>query len=158
MKVQRTKHGTGLVLLAVCAWLAAATAALAQSPADVATRWGLIGGWKLDCSQPTSRANGLLSFVVRDGKLMHDRDFGDTRDSSPVVAGRLGQNGSIELSIYFPGLSQTRQVEWIKDKAGRLRAINNRNIDTNDYTVRDGILTGNGQPTAWQYRCGQGRS
>jgi len=145
-------------LLAAVAWLACGPSALAQSPVDVATRWGLLGGWMLDCGKPVGPSNALLSFVVRDGKVNHDRNFGDSRDSNPVVAAKLARNGMIDVSIYFSGLSQTRQIEWIKDPAGRLRAISNRNVDTNEFTVKDGILTANGQETRWQTRCAKGQN
>src|SRR5205814_1569657 len=55
-----------LVLLAV---LVTAEASLAQTVAQTATKWGLLGTWRLDCSTPPSRADGELKYVVRSGKL-----------------------------------------------------------------------------------------
>src|SRR5262249_2985718 len=98
-----------LFALALLAILGTSAVSHAQKTAETATRWGLLGNWKLDCSTPTSSGNGRLSYVVRGGKLFHDRDFGDRKDSSPVTLATSRPDGSIEVVINFPSLKQTRQ-------------------------------------------------
>jgi hypothetical protein len=139
-----------LVLLAA---LATSEASLAQTAAETASRWGLLGTWRLDCSQPPSRSDGNLQYVVRGGRLFHDREFGDARDSSTVLSARTKADGSIELVVNFVSISQTREFSLIKGRDGRIRATSNRNIDTNEYSIRGGTFAANGNTTPWQTRC-----
>jgi hypothetical protein len=141
---------SALVLLAV---LAASGAALAQTTAQTASKWGLLGTWRLDCSKPMGRSNPDLSYVVRGGKLFHDREWGDTRDSSAVVLATSKADGTLEMVVNFTSLSQTRQFSFMKASGNRIRALSNRNVNTNEYSVRDGKFTSNGKPTPWQTRC-----
>jgi hypothetical protein len=128
-------------------------AAQAQTTAEVARKWGLLGTWRLDCTQPRSSQNPDLIYVVRDGKLFHDRDFVDSRDSSAVMTATLKADKSLEIVVSFQSLKQTRQFSFMKGPDGRIRAASNRNVDTNEYTVRDGKFVSNGASTPWQTRC-----
>jgi len=139
-----------LVLLAV---LAAPEVSFAQTNAQTAASWGLLGIWRLDCSKPMSKSNPNLSYVVRSGKLFHDRDFSDARDSSPVMSVIRKADGSLELLVNFTSLSQTRQFSFTKGSDGRIRAKSNRNVDTNEYTIKDGKFTATGNTPPWQSRC-----
>ena len=141
------------VCLALLAVLATCEASLAQTIAETAARWGLLGTWRLDCSKPASRSDGALQYVVRGGKLFHDREFGDTRDSSSVMSATTKADGSLEITVNFVSLSQTRQYSMMKGSDGRIRAISNRNVDTNEYSIRDGKFTANGNTPPWQTRC-----
>jgi hypothetical protein len=51
--------------------------ALAETNVELAQRWGLIGTWMTDCSQPATGLKPKKSFIVRDRKLFHDRDGGN---------------------------------------------------------------------------------
>jgi hypothetical protein len=140
----------GLVLLAV---VATSEASLAQTVAEAASKWGLVGTWRLDCSKPVSGSDGALQYVVRGGKLFHDREFGDRRDSNPVTVATVKADGSIEIIINFVSLSQTRQFSLVKGSDGRMRAVSNRDVNTNVYSIKRGKFTGNGNITPWQTRC-----
>ena len=133
--------------------LATAEASWAQTVAEIASRWGLLGTWRLDCSEPSSRSDGALRYVVGDGKLFHDRESGDVRDSSPVMSATAKADGSIEIVVNLVSFSQTRQSSVVKGSEGRIRAVSNRNVDTNGYSIRDGKFTANGNDTPWQTRC-----
>jgi hypothetical protein len=86
-----------LVAVALLALLVSSGAALAQTVAATASKWNLLGTWLLDCAAPVSRSNAALKYVVRGGKLFHDRDFsGGTTDSSPVTAARVKPDGALE--------------------------------------------------------------
>ena len=50
-------------------------------------------------------------------------------------------------------LNQTRQFSFIKGGDGRIRAISNRNVANNEYTIKDGKFTSNGNAPPWQTRC-----
>jgi hypothetical protein len=139
-----------LVLVGV---LAAADAASAKTTANIATEWGLLGTWKIDCGVPASRSDPDLIYTVRDGQLFHDRDWGDGRDSNPVVSTSVTDKGGLEILVKFDSIKQTRQWISIKGDDGRLRTISNRNVDTGEYSIREGKLTANGNVTQWQTRC-----
>ena len=143
----------GLLLFALIGVGAAPPAALAQSNVEAAQSWGLIGTWRLDCKVPLSHDNPDLKYVVRAGKLFHDRDFGDTTDSHPVIAATPRPDDLLELIVNFNEFHETRQYGFVHGGANRLRAIYNRNVDTGEYSIRDGNMTGSGNPSGWQYRC-----
>ena len=146
----RTSYRFGLAVLCVLATLDASSA---QTVADVASKWGLVGTWRLDCKQPLSNSNPDLKYVVRDGKLFHDREFGDRGDSSSVQTARRRSDGSIELVVNFSSLSQIREFSFVKGDDGRIRVTSNRDVNTNEFSVRDGKFVANGNTTAWQSRC-----
>jgi hypothetical protein len=141
------------LLLAALLFLVLAPAAHAQSNAEAARKWGLLGVWKTDCTKPLSRSHPDLIYAVRDGVLYHDRNFGDAQDSSPVQLAVLRPDGTLDLTVQFPALSQTRQFVFRKAGEGRKQAVMNRNVNTDEYTVRDGKFTSNGNPTPVQHRC-----
>jgi hypothetical protein len=138
---------------AVFSVLAATQGALAQTVAQTASAWGLIGIWRLDCSKPLSRDNPDLAYRVRGGKLFHDRDFVGSKDSSPVITATKKADGGLELVVEFTSLGETRQFAFVKGSDGRIRAVSNRNVNTNEYSIRDGKFTSNGRTTPWQTRC-----
>ena len=142
-----------LIVLVLFAVLTTSEASLAQTVAETASRWGLVGTWRLDCSKAPTRADGDLRYVVREGKLFHDREFGDVRDSSPIMSATTKPDGSIELVLNLTSFAQTRQYSIMMGSDGRIRAISNRNVDTNEYSIREGKLTANGNDTPWQTRC-----
>ena len=142
------------VLLALIGLAATPPAASAQSNVEVAKSWGLIGTWRVDCKQPTSRENPDLKYVVRDGKLFHDRDFGGgTTDSHPVIVATQRPDKSLELVVNFNEFNETRQYAFVHGRSDTLRTMYNRNVDTGDYSIRDGMMVASGQPSAWQFRC-----
>ena len=140
-----------LVLIALL--VATPNVSFAQSVAETASKWGLIGNWRLDCSQPVSSSNANLQYVVRGGKLFHDREFGDKRDSSAVMSATRKADASLEIVVHFASLSQTRQFSFIKGGDGRIRVTFNKNVDTNEYSIKDGKFTANGNTPPWQTRC-----
>jgi len=142
-----------LIALVFLAFLAIPEVSLAQTNAETASRWGLLGTWRLDCNTPASRSDGALQYVVREGKLFHDRNFGTARDSNQVTSATRKADGSLDLVVKFDSLSQTRQFSFIKGSDGRIRATSNRNVDTNEYTIKDGKFTANGNAPPWQTRC-----
>ena len=133
--------------------LAAVAPASAETPAQAAARWGLLGTWRLDCTKPASQANQSFTFVARSGQLFQDRDLGgDSRDSSPMTQAEIAANGTIVLMTVFSG--GTRQAVFMKSDDGRRRRVmSNRDVNTDEYTIRNGLYAANGQPTPWSARC-----
>ena len=143
-----------MLLGAAClAAVAAARVAAAQTPAETADKWGLLGTWRLDCSQKPSRGDPDLQFAVRGGTLFHDRDWGVAKDSSAVTSALIEPDGSLELVVRFDSLSQTREWIYKRGSDNRIESVSNRNVDTNKYTIRDGKFVASGKTPPWQTRC-----
>jgi hypothetical protein len=131
----------------------AAGVSFGQTPADAAAAWGLLGTWRLDCSAEASRSDPDLTFLVRGGQLFHDRNWGDGSDSSAVIAASITPDGGFSVTVQFDSLKQTRQWSYIQQSGGRIRAMFNRNVDDDQYSIRDGKFTANGKPSPWQTHC-----
>jgi hypothetical protein len=144
---------TERLAVALVALLAASGAVSAQTNADTARNWGLLGTWRLDCSKPLSTSNPDLKYVVRDGKVHHDREFGNARDSSLVASLKAKPDGTLEVIVNFTSLTQVREFTFIKGAENRIRATSNRDVNSNTYSVRNGKFTANGNDTPWQTRC-----
>jgi hypothetical protein len=133
--------------------LAAADLASAETVIESAKKWGLLGTWAIDCSKPPSRSNGHLAYRAKQGRLVHEREFGDVREESPVLSARITASGGLELLVRFESFSQTREYLMIKGSEGRIRAFFNRDVDTDVYSIKDGKIVGSGNDTVWQHRC-----
>jgi hypothetical protein len=130
-----------------------AARASAESAADTAKQWGLIGPWSLDCSLPPDRSKGtVLSYEISDDHVVHRRDFGDARDEAEVLSLHVSDDGMIHLQVYFPSVKQTREYGIIHLPDGTIRAMYNRN-DKNQYSIKDGKYTQTGKPTPPQHKC-----
>jgi hypothetical protein len=142
-----------IALLACLGLFCAAQASVAQTAAEAASRWGLLGGWRTDCSAPISKAASELTYVVRGGQLFLDRNWGEGHDSSAVRSARVQPDGSIDVVIVFTSLSQTRLNAFVKGGDGRIRTTISKNVDTDEHSIRDGKFVDSGTPTKWLTRC-----
>jgi hypothetical protein len=126
----------------------------AETIAETARQWGLVGPWSLDCSLPPDHANGtVLSYEITNGeRLMHRRDFGDSKDEAEVLSATVSSDGTLNLKVYFPSVKQTREYGMMPLDDGSIRAVYNRN-DKNQYSIKDGKFTVNGKPTPAQHKC-----
>jgi hypothetical protein len=140
-----------LAVLALTALVATSSTGVAQTAADTARNWGLLGSWRRDCSRKASQSNPDLRYVVRGGKLYHERNFGDSRDSNLVITATATPDGALELVVNF-GDSE-REYAFVHGGESRIRAMFNRNVGTDEYSIRDGRLTAANRPVPWQYRC-----
>ena len=111
--------------------------------AQTASRWGIVGVWRIDCSAPASRSNDEESFVIRDGKLSLDQP----NASNPVIGASVDDGGQLDLRISFPAFNNIRQNVFAKTQDGRVHVVLNRKIDTDEYTIRNGKYVSNGRPT-----------
>ena len=127
--------------------------ASAETAAETAKQWGLIGMWSQDCALPPDHNKGtLLSYEIAGDRVVHRRDFGDSRDEAEVLSLRTSADGMINLRVYFPSVRQTREYGMIHEGDNTLRAIYNRN-EKNQYSIKDGKFTADGKPTPVQHKC-----
>lgn len=142
----------GLVVRSVTAYAAAILAmvtlsapALAETAAEAAVTWGLIGKWQPDCKAPTTAENAAFTYVVRDGKLYQDRMVRDSPESNLIVAATIKVDGSLETTIAFPNQSASRTSVLKKQGEDCLSVWSNRATGTEQYSIKDGkFTTGNG--------------
>ena len=128
--------------------------ASAETVAETARAWGLIGAWSLDCSVAPDRGEGaVLAYEIASGdRVVHRRNFGDASDASEVVAAKVSGDGMLNLRVFFPKLKQTREYGFAMQPDGTMRAMYNRNRN-GEYTIRNGKFTANGNPTPSQHKC-----
>ena len=126
----------------------------AETVAETARAWGLIGPWSLDCSAPPDRNEGaVLAYEIASGdRVVHRRNFGDTSDESEVIAAEVSKSGMLNLRVFFPKLKQTREYGFAMQPDGTMRTMYNRN-QKGKYTIRDGKFTASGNPTPSQHKC-----
>lgn len=130
-------------------------AATAETLSATVIRWGLLGSWAIDCSLRPDRDKGaVLTYEIKpDGRVMYRRNFGEASDENEVVAASGGDDGILNIMVFFPSLHQTREFGLKLQKDGSLRAIYNRD-QRGDYSIKDGKFVRTGQPTPAQRRCG----
>ena len=146
-------HSSRLAL-AIAFFLTLTPGASAEKVAQTARKWGLIGPWSLDCSLKPDRNRGtVLAYEIAPGdRVVHRRNFGDTKDESEVVTADVSGDGMLNLRVFFPSLKQTRQYGLMKQPDGTMRAMYNRN-QKDEYSIKDGKFTANGDLTPFQHKC-----
>jgi len=139
-----------LVLLGVAGFAAPSSA---ETAAQIAARWGIVGIWQKDCNAPVSRNNDQQAFVIRNGKLFLDRSTGNGHDSNPITAASINAQGELDLRVTFPASGQNRQNVHAMAKDGRDHIVLNRDVITGEYTVKNGILLSTGNAVPWLTHC-----
>jgi hypothetical protein len=146
-----------LLVLVVLSLLAASRTSLAQTAADAASKWGLLGTWMADCSKAANSGNTAVRYVVKEGQLFYERDLGSgaSTDSNQVMSATMKPDGSIEIVVNFASVlpAQTRRFALTKGKDGRMRVISNINVASKEYSIVNGTLIASGDATPWQTRC-----
>ena len=139
--------------LAILFSLTLSFGASAETVAQAVRNWGLIGSWSRDCSlKPGRDQNTLLIYeIMADERVVHRRDFGDTTDESEVVSAKVSKDGTLNLGVFFPNLKQTRQYGFVLQPDRTMRATYNR--AKNEYTIKDGKFTADGNPTPALHKC-----
>jgi hypothetical protein len=147
------RHSSRLAL-AIAFSLTLTPGAFAETVAQTARKWGLIGPWSVDCSLKPNRNRGaVLAYEIAPGdRVVHRRNFGDVRDESEVVTAEVSRDGILNLRVFFPSLKQTREYGLMMQPDGTVRTTYNRN-QKGEYTIRDGKFTANGNPTPSQHKC-----
>jgi hypothetical protein len=150
------KHASHYVSRTVAALVVCllASHASAETVAKTVTKWGLIGGWSLDCALPKDRGKGALLIyeTTANGGVTHVRDFGDAKEENKVISARVSKDGMLNLRVLFPAMKQIREMGFIKLTDGSVRAMYNRD-EENHYSIKDGKFTVDDRPTSLQHKC-----
>ena len=109
-----------MVLFAAIASLLPVHAALAETPVEAATRWGLLGTWRFNCGAAPDTIDAVNRYLVRGGRLFLDRNWGSGTDSSVVSSAVIQTDGTLDMLVIFNSLSQTRENVFKKMPDGRV--------------------------------------
>src|SRR5262245_50916164 len=98
--------------------------ASAQTVAGTLERWGLLGTWAVDCKRPPTVGNSYLSYV-RSGpdEVLHERNFGNRRDSRKILSAIVSGEGLLELVADFGMGVGLRRWSLVRAPDGRVRAM-----------------------------------
>ncbi len=130
----------GLARTMLVALTVAAAPAGADQAGDAARKWDLLGVWKNDCRARASRDDPAFRYIVRSGRLLQEREFGDGRDANGVSFAEFAADGSIELTVIFVG-GEARTLVLRRETADRLLVWSSRVVGTDTYLIRDGQFT-----------------
>jgi hypothetical protein len=122
----------------------------ADAIVDIARKGGLIGVWKPDCDP--AAGYWASNFVVHDGKLFSETDYGKSKVSDPVLSAHVSDDGLVVLTIRLDDFHETHQMALRKQDTDHYRVIWNKNVDTGKYTVRDGEYDTGGKTVSFT-RC-----
>jgi hypothetical protein len=145
---------SGRLALAILFAAMLAHLASAETVAQTTRDWGLIGTWSRDCSLPpgTDKIVAFSYEIAAGEQVMHRRDFGDSHDENPVVAADVSEDGMLNLSVFFPDFKETRRYGLMRQGDGTMRTMYNHD-QKNEYSIKDGIFTANGNPTPSLHKC-----
>ena len=142
-----------IMLLAVMAAVLPVQTAIAETPAEAARRWGLIGTWRYNCNAPPNRNDVALTYAVRGNGLYHDRNWGSGTDSSLISSATIRPDGTLDLMIEFTSLSQKRENVVRKTSDGKMATVMSRNAITDEYLIKNGKFIADDGPIAAATRC-----
>jgi hypothetical protein len=152
--MRNASHCLVRLTLAILVLPVLAPSASAGTVTETAREWGLIGPWSQDCSLPPDHDRGtvLIYAIARGNHLMLRRDLGDAKDDNEVVGAEVSADGMLNMRVYFPSLKQIREYGLMRQPDGSMRAMYNRDRK-GEYTIKDGKLTANGNPTPPLHKC-----
>ena len=126
----------------------------AQTVGSTLEMWGLIGTWSEDCSRPGK--GGHLSFVpLQGGRVLHERDFGSSRDSREILMAAIIPGGLLEVFADFRPAGGMRRWVLAKGSDGRIRTVENSRIDGTEASIVNGRFR-DGREAKWLSKCPQG--
>jgi hypothetical protein len=117
-------------------------------------RWGLLGTWSTDCTQPPGRAGHLAYVAVERGRVMHERDFGSSRDRREVLMAAVIPGDQIEVFADFGPVGGTRRWVFARGFDGRIRTLENARIDGTEPSIVNGRFL-DGRDAPWLSKCYQ---
>jgi len=144
-----------LGIMAGIAVAAISAAAFAETDANLARQWGLLGTWSTDCSKPPTESDPYLVYQVAGAKIVHRRDYPKNfSDTNQIKSVELVDGGGIKLEIYFADLNppQTRVYELYRD-GDKMHTKYNYRVSDGSYSIKDFVIVANGQPAVWIYKC-----
>jgi hypothetical protein len=135
-----------------------ATAARAQTIAETLDKWGLLGTWAVECSQPPGKNNTHTSYVATSGgSVLRKRLMGSRPDSHQIKSAVVRPDGMIDVVTDYTDLGWgIHKTTLMKGPDGRVKAFASGKADGTEYTIKSGKFVRTGAPAPWQSKCGKG--
>jgi len=141
-----------LCTVAALAWLAA-PAAQAASVQAMFERYGLIGTWAFDCSQPASQQNPYIFYRVIDADhVARDTMNSPTNRVNASIADFLIESNPNEVVIVVKTERGSTNLT-VRLERKRMRTFQSTR-DTGEKVIVNGRFNGRDTETLWYSKCG----
>jgi hypothetical protein len=147
-------------ILAAALTLAGINAANAESIADTVSKFGLIGTWATDCSQPASSSNYLAVYAIKGTDV--SRTYYDAPDhvynKYKIVGAALQAPDMLAYTQVWdldgkPANVAGDRVKILINMAnGKFQIVSSQGSD-NSFFVKDRKFPGSGAESPWQSKC-----
>jgi hypothetical protein len=140
----RNEGNLPLFSLTVVMAFLAANSASAQTPADIAESWGLLGRWAAQCDKPPSRANTFYGYRREATSLRYIIESGSGDPLSPyaqtaIDSAKLLPEGLIETRMRFGKSAEVFTTQIAKSADGRIRVMMHRG-SLRGFSIQDGKI------------------
>jgi hypothetical protein len=165
--VLRSRKSIAIAAAAILAGSLCLEPALAESPAELLKRFGLMGTWAADCKSPPARLNFYENFFADSGGLARrdvDRGTEISIATSYIDAAEMVSPNKLKGRIRnadpnWETLDKlTYDVVFVKEndpqtgETIRYRVLESL-VSDGRVIAKNGILLRLGKPTFWEYRC-----
>jgi hypothetical protein len=130
------------------------TAARSETARDALEQFGFFGTWAVHCEEPASPENvtrhALASTKTR---LSFTETLGN--DSQPNIYSILSAKrlNADTVVIRTKLNNDIEQDLTIRREQNRVRTMQNREVESGDFVVKDGVVDSNKSETPWLTRC-----
>jgi len=140
-------------LIAVAAGALIVTTTHAESTRDILEKFGFFGTWAVHCDQPASPDNVTRYALASTKGVSFTETLG--KDSQPNIYSVMSAKplGADTIVIRTRLNGDIEQDLTIRKDQNRVRTMQNREADTGDFVVKDGIVDSNKSETPWLTRC-----
>lgn len=143
-----------LAAMAGLAVVALSATAFAETDADRARKWGLLGTWATDCSMPPTDSDPYLIYQADGARVVHRRNYPKSTDTNQIKSVQLADDGGLRLEIYLPNVDPPQIRIYELDRDGdRVHTKYNYRPSDKSYSIKDFVIVANGQPAVWIYKC-----
>ena len=146
---------TGAALAIGLLAVTAASPGHADTSRATLERFGFLGNWAQDCTQPAARDNVWRQTAIDGGDVVFTESLGGdfVPSSYRVLSARVKAADTIVLSIKLNNRDRQELTMVLRDN--RIRTMTNRPRGARTPIVDDGIIVGTSMATPWLTRCGK---
>ena len=130
------------------------TPARAESARETLDQFGFFGTWAVHCDEPASPDNVMRhALASTKTRLSFTETLG--KDSQPNIYSILSAK-RLDADTVVIRTKLNKDIEQdltIRREQNRVRTMQNREVGTRDFVVKDGIVDANKSETPWLTRC-----
>jgi hypothetical protein len=146
-------HAVSRICIVVALYVMAAAAAQAASLQALFERYGMVGTWAFNCSQPASEQNPYIFYRVVDPEhVARDTQNSPTNRINVSVAEFLVESNPNEVVIVVK-TEQGRTNLTVRLDRKRMRTFQSTR-DSGEKVIVNGRFTANDAETLWYSKCG----